>query len=139
VADLKRCARSALFVPPAVDEAVLRAARQHLERPVAQPFAWMTLSRWAAAAALLCIVGLLAFQLSRLATRPLPSPGFAREDLNHDGRVDILDAFTLARQLKSVHGAQKPAVDLNGDGIVDERDVTALAARAVQLPKGGRS
>jgi hypothetical protein len=64
---------------------------------------------------------------------------FAREDLNHDGRVDILDAFDLARTLKTRPGLTSPVMDVNGDGVVDERDVTSLAARAVQLPKGGRS
>jgi len=29
--------------------------------------------------------------------------------------------------------------DVNGDGVVDERDVQALAARAVSLESGGRS
>ena len=61
---------------------------------------------------------------------------FAREDINHDGRVDILDAFQLARELES--GA-KPAADLNGDGVVDQRDADLIAARAVRLEKGGRS
>jgi hypothetical protein len=62
----------------------------------------------------------------------------AGEDLNHDGRVDILDAFQLARQLQT---GQKPAagLDLNGDGVVDWRDVEVLATRAVHLEKGGQS
>jgi hypothetical protein len=52
--------------------------------------------------------------------------------------VDILDAFALARQLKSglVPG---PGQDINGDGVVDERDVETIAAQAVRLQKGGHS
>jgi hypothetical protein len=52
--------------------------------------------------------------------------------------MDILDAFTLARQLKSgpVH---EPRWDVNHDGTVDERDVRAIAVEVVRLDKGGRS
>jgi hypothetical protein len=52
--------------------------------------------------------------------------------------VDILDAFALARQLKQ-GGSGNLQLDVNGDGVVDERDVAALAARAVKLERGGRS
>ena len=55
-------------------------------------------------------------------------------DLDQSGRVDILDAFALARQLDSdvvpTHG------DFNGDGIVDRADVDAIAMAAVRLPDG---
>jgi hypothetical protein len=61
---------------------------------------------------------------------------FAREDLNHDGRVDILDAFQLARELKS---GKAPKMDLNADGHTDASDVEVLARRSVSLEKGGRS
>ena len=64
--------------------------------------------------------------------------GFSQGDLNHDGKVDILDAFALARELRT--GVRPtPQMDLNGDGVVDERDVATLAAQAVSLGKGGRS
>jgi hypothetical protein len=67
-----------------------------------------------------------------------PGNSFAKEDLNLDGRVDILDAFALATKLKA--GAiASPQLDLNGDGVVDSRDVAVLAAQAVSLRKGGRS
>jgi len=60
------------------------------------------------------------------------------EDLNGDGVVDMLDAFALARELQH-EPASHPQLDLNGDGVVDEHDVQALAARAVSLETGGRS
>jgi len=59
-------------------------------------------------------------------------------DLNHDGRVDVLDAFQLARELKqqqSLGGGR----DVNGDGRVDAADVEFLAKQAVTLEKGRRS
>ena len=61
-------------------------------------------------------------------------PGTAArpEDLNADGRVDMLDAFALARELQQDR-TPGPQIDLNRDGMVDERDVEMLAARAVRL------
>ena len=99
-------------------------------------FSWPGVVRWAAAAA---IVVLLLVTLPQLLRKPgaLPVVGLAG-DLNRNGQVDILDAFALARQLKA--GTHPGADwDVNGDGVVDERDVAALAARAVSLGKGGRS
>jgi hypothetical protein len=46
-----------------------------------------------------------------------------------------LDAFSLARRLQQ-GGTPDPALDINGDGVVDDRDVETLAARAVQLQPG---
>jgi hypothetical protein len=57
----------------------------------------------------------------------------AREDVTGDGRVDILDAFALARRIERADVRQP---DLNSDGRVDQRDVEALAARAVRLEGG---
>ena len=80
--------------------------------------------------------------LTHLVTRSISNysrqAAFAREDVNHDGRVDILDAFALARQLKA-GAARATRFDINGDGVVDERDVASIAARAVRLEKGGHS
>jgi hypothetical protein len=63
---------------------------------------------------------------------------FVRGDLNHDRHVDILDAFALARQLKQGGPGNLP-LDVNGDGVVDERDVEALVVRAVKLEPAGHS
>jgi hypothetical protein len=69
---------------------------------------------------------------------PTPAARYSRGDVNHDGQVDILDAFALARELKAgAHPSRQ--LDINGDGVVDERDVATLAARAVSLEKGGHS
>jgi hypothetical protein len=52
-------------------------------------------------------------------------------DINHDGRVDILDAYILAQKI-SRHEPLDPAWDLNGDGVVDQKDVDLIAGIAVQ-------
>jgi hypothetical protein len=136
-AALKELPARRVFVPPAVDQAVLRAARRHLAGPERSGFerfrVWLGWPAVAAAGlALLVLIGVFA-------TGPIGSRrSVAREDINGDGQVDVLDAFQLARDLPA--GRQPaPDLDLNGDGAVDRRDVEALAARAVKLEKGGRS
>ena len=125
------------FVPPTVDQAVLRAARRQFRPRLAPRRLWLRFVPWAAGgvAALLLLT-----LLPRLLQHPRSSPdgSLAREDLNRDGRVDVLDAFALARQLKTGR-APSLQLDVNGDGVVDERDVQAIAAQAVKLEKGGRS
>ena len=139
-AKFKQFPAPCLFVPPTVDEQILRAARQHLqrqERPRSALFAkWRLALSLSGIAAMFLIAALV---ISLKLAGPRAGARFAREDLNRDGRVDILDAFSLARTLKNRPTPYNPALDINGDGVVDERDVTSLAARAVQLPKGGRS
>jgi predicted anti-sigma-YlaC factor YlaD len=58
------------------------------------------------------------------------------DDVNGDGRLDVLDAFALARAVES--GTARPAWDVNRDGAVDGRDVDAVAAAAVALGGDGR-
>ena len=71
---------------------------------------------------------------------PVASPRIAATfDPAKPGGVTILDAFTLAKLLKSQQQQSAPSSpvsptwDINGDGVVDDRDVESLAQRAVQL------
>jgi len=137
VSALKRLPKPAIFIPPTLDEAVVRAAHRHLDKQ--QRPQWFGFMPWfAAAAAVIVALGVIGQFLQKPTSPRSAGPTFAQEDLNHDGQVDILDAFALARQLK---GGEKlpPQMDINHDGVVDERDVAAVAARAVSLEKGGRS
>jgi hypothetical protein len=136
VSALRQLPQENIFVPRMMDEAVLREARRHLDKPTREiSVFWRWIPRLAVVTGMLALV--LVIVLVRPGSTP-PPPMFAREDLNHDGRVDILDAFALARQLKS--GAPSgPGTDINGDGVVDQRDVEVLATRAVRLDKGGPS
>ena len=135
VAALKELPARRVFVPPTVDEAVLRAARRQLAPRLRPGFGWLRFRfAWPAiAAACLALIGIIYFFSKTGSDAEL-----AREDLNHDGRVDILDAFQLARELRS--GEKAPAGrDVNGDGVVDERDAALIAVHAVKLGKGTRS
>jgi hypothetical protein len=147
VTALKEPSARRVFVPPSTDAAVIRAARQYIARsptslsPSAGARAgvrriFMRLLRpwllWpTVATACLALAGLAYF------TSRSPHQSFAREDLNRDGRVDILDAFQLAREIQSGANSTPPA-DLNNDGIVDRRDAELIATQVVKLEKGGQ-
>jgi len=75
-----------------------------------------------------------------VASKPMASltsdvRGVAKVDIDRNGRVDILDAFKLARQLES-GGRSEMRWDINGDGVVDRSDVDTVAFVAVRLDKG---
>jgi hypothetical protein len=82
--------------------------------------------RWSGATAAIAAAVIVAITL-------LPStPKF------HAGqKVTILDAFSLARQLKSGKTPDK-SWDVNHDGKIDQADVDALAQRAVSLGGGAQ-
>jgi hypothetical protein len=65
------------------------------------------------------------------------APGGVREDIDGNGRVDILDAFALARSIRDGGGGGRAEWDVTGDGRVDEADVKAIAAAAVRLEQMG--
>jgi len=138
VAALKRLPQEPVFIPPTLDEAVLRAARRHLEKPRPERVAWLRWMPWAAAAAALVLLAALPQLLNRHRARPAGYSALAGGDLNHDGRMDILDAFALARELRQ-GGPGNPQGDVNSDGVIDERDVGVIAERAVKLEQGGQS
>jgi len=159
VAAFKQLPKTPIFIPPTLDEALIKAARQHLAAPEKKRTLWSRLRPWTAAAAGFAAVilvayphakELLGFGQSRKAVRrgwenvhtgiQIQSHGlaYAREDLNRDGKVDILDAFMLAKKLQALH-VSDPNLDINRDGIVDRRDAEAIAAHAVSLEKRGHS
>ncbi len=139
VSALKELPQEPSFIPATLDEAVLRAAQQQLSRPEGRRVKWIGWMPWlAATGAVILLLAVIPSFSKKPASVAVYRTSIAREDLNHDGRVDILDAFALARQLRS--GTRPdPQLDLNGDGVVDERDVATLAAQAVKLEKGGHS
>ncbi len=57
-----------------------------------------------------------------------------KRDIDRSGKVDILDAFAVARGIKS--GKPSLAWDVKGDGKVDQQDIDDIAALAVRV-KGG--
>lgn len=118
-------------VPETLDTTVLSAARRHFRRGAARGPSLRGVLALAAAAALVAAVFLWGVPGAGDPEDPGFSLAFAREDLDRSGRVDILDAFLLARRVEE--GATEAAWDLSGDGVVDRRDVDLAAASAVQV------
>jgi hypothetical protein len=162
---LRQLPREPVFVPPTLDEALMKAARQHLGREKKKGINWFRSLPWSVATAGLATVILLAYphakekilgpgrstiSRSTKSVQGESEPGESgvqwqshgladvREDLNGDGKVDILDAFMLAKKLQGAPSSD-PRLDINGDGVIDRRDIETIAAHAVSLEKKGRS
>lgn len=121
------------------DGAIRFAIRGHFESQFARRHALRRVLRWTSAAAAIAAIVLISIALLPSKHRGnspanVAIQSFAKEDLNADGRVDVLDAFFLARQIKA-GGSLDAKWDVNSDGVVDDRDVAALAAVAVSLQR----
>ena len=136
--DLNILFKSQFSIPPEIDRAVLDRAHQHFT-----PKHWghrilLHINIWRIAAAAAVII--LAFSLN-LTQKPGPTTsqsllGEARAvDIDRNGRVDILDAFKLARYVESPERTEKKW-DINGDGLINSNDVDLVASAAVRLDKG---
>lgn len=135
-------------VPPEIDRAISDRIHRHFVgiKPLEgkhRRFRWAAL--WKVAAAVAVVI--FAFSLD-LTKKPEPatdrsiSTGAQATDIDLNGRVDILDAFTLARQIEQAGHSEenlsqrKQGWDMNGDGRVDHSDVDIVALAAVRLEKG---
>lgn len=144
---------NALFKPQQpvlqeADRAVLDRARQHFFRQEfvkvrRRRFCWVGLWRIAAAAAI--VIFAFSLDLTKKSVPTTERPVFAQVqaiDIDRNGRVDILDAFKLARQIESAGltktnlSLRKQGWDINGDGLVNRNDVDLVAFAAVRLDKG---
>jgi len=136
--DLAHLYDARINVPESVDRAVLAEADRRLAaapRPRLR-IAWLAGSLATAAAIVLAVMLSFALLISR-------GPSHARlaalpGDVDASGRVDILDAFALARHLDQ-GAALQPGWDLNADGRIDRADVDLIAGQAVSLGKGTHS
>lgn len=126
--------KQAVFIPAAIDQAVVEQAKSHLARIKVQRARWQR-AQWLAVATCVALAVVIAQTVLR---RNGGEGAYVREDLNRDGRVDILDAFQLAREIQK-GTTRTTSGDFNGDGKVDRADTEILAKRAVSLEKGGRS
>lgn len=137
--DLKAFFEPQVEVPPEVDRAVIDHAHKH--------FATMQSGKarrlrihwgWRIAAAAAVIIFAFSLDLTKQTgpiTDSLTLSKTQAVDIDRNGRVDILDAFKLARQIKAA-GPTETEWDFNGDGLIDSSDVDVVALAAVRLDKG---
>ena len=135
--DLAALGRRNIEVPTDIDDVVMAAARSALRERRGGNIATRHWARWTAVAAGLA---LLVWTGSLMTSKPVVQPAALRTlvsgpgDFDRSGRVDILDAFALARQLDS--DIAPTFGDFNGDGRIDRADVDAIAMAAVRLTEG---
>ncbi len=139
-------------VPAEVDEAILTAARARI---AARRRAWIVLRRVSIAATAAAAAIGLAVWIGQGGPQSTPSAEMNiaaltpadhvaptdPKDIDRNGHINILDAFMLARRLDErlrTTAGRSPDWDINGDGVVDQGDVDAVAMAAVSL-KGGAS
>jgi hypothetical protein len=126
-------------VPPAIDLAILARAREQLaaRRPERigflgrlQPLIRRPLIRRPLIAAAATASLIIALWGGLELRRPPLTPG----DLDANGRVDIADAFHLARLL-AADSSPKAEWDVNQDGLIGQADVESIAEAAVSLSR----
>ncbi len=144
--DLKMLHAAPAAIPSVTDEAILAHTRRHM---IGRRRSRL-LVRWAvppaAAAAVIMWVVFNPFATPEVedaphfeSTGPLATRQLAdHRDIDGNGRVDILDALALARNIKDNRVAEQPW-DFNGDGAIDRQDVDTVAQSAVSLNKGASS
>jgi hypothetical protein len=132
-AELVRLHDPGIAVPSELDDTILSRARQSFRVRVQR---WVIVRRVSVglAAAAILTVGIRVFiPHGDSPRRPLQRPQLAQiADINHDGRVDILDAYSVARRIAR-HEPLNSAWDVNGDGVVDQKDVDIIANLAVHV------
>jgi len=138
-ADLNALFQSRVGVPPDVDRAVMDRAHKHFA-PLQSGKGRLLRIHWAWRIAAAAAIIILAFSLDLTKqTGPTTDRFLLSEtqakDIDRNGRVDILDAFKLAKNIESA-GNTQIKWDFNGDGLIDRSDVDVVAFAAVRLDKG---
>ena len=150
--DLNTLFKPQFSVPPELDRAIMDQANRRLVQRHWRHRVFHHISIWRIAAAAAVII--FAFSLN-LTEKPGPTTSQTNlveaqaVDIDRNGRVDILDAFKLARHIESAdrtktnlspvsstgQALREQGWDINGDGLVDRNDVDQVALAAVRLDK----
>ena len=126
---------SAPAVSRFTDEQILAAARQQTIRR--NRMRWMTRYAIGSIAAAAAVV-LIAIKINHRHQPAFESDRevASSEDVNRDGKLDILDAYFMARKAAANEPMSKEW-DFNHDGNVDNKDVDIVALAAVKIKSGG--
>ena len=138
-ADMNALFEPQVGVPPEVDRAVMDRAHNQLTPLQSGKGRHLRIHwGWRIAAAAAVIILAFSLDLTKQPNQTIDSFSISKtqaEDIDQNGRVDILDAFKLARHIEST-GRTETEWDFNGDGLVDRSDVDMVAFAAVRLDKG---
>lgn len=138
-------------IPSNIDLSILADARRHFEQhgPAAlrlRKRRRVSLWQWTAIGSTVAAACVLFFAIQT--QPPQPKNSFAArsnaasadaelvgdigltKDVDLNGRVDILDAFAMARQIRS---GQNKLYDMNHDGRFDQTDIDIVARESVKL------
>lgn len=124
-----------------IDESVLADARRHFEqhgpwshRPARRrkisAWQWTAIASTIAAACAAIVVWQPAEMSDESFTDATKVQDPEGSDVDQNGRVDILDAFALARQMRDGVGSGH---DINHDGRFDQLDIEIVARESVKL------
>ena len=139
--DLRRLAKVEMIVPNQIERDLLARAQRHLAPRNRLRIHLRRAAPLAAAAGLALTVGVALWATSGRRSSPVPPIDRATPiamDIDGSGRVDILDAFVIARAIESGISL-KSTWDVTADGVVDLRDADAVAAAAVSITESSRS
>jgi len=134
---IARMHRVEVPVPVELDQTILADAKRSF---LGRRRAWMLIGRLSIGIATAALVAIavrvfVAAPSSHPPTAMVQPPKLYQiADVNHDGRVDILDAYIVARTIAR-HEPLDPAWDINGDGVVDQKDVDLIATLAVRAAR----
>lgn len=132
-------------VPSNIDQSILADARRHFEQhgPASlRPTRWRRVSKWQWTVLGSSVAAACVLFFAMKAQPPQNEQTFAarsvdessdaelKSDVDLNGQVDILDAFAMARQIRS---GQDMRYDINRDGRFDKLDIDIVAREAVKL------
>jgi hypothetical protein len=116
-------------IPSSLDQAIHAAAQERFDRRRRLRL----MARWGTGlAAGLAAVIVIVVSLNR----PPASKSIVKGDVNGDGQFNMVDALALAKHIADNDKPDK-AWDVNGDGVIDQKDIDAIASSAVSLKQGG--
>ena len=127
-------------IPDEADSRMRHAIQHHFAQHGRRSPSRRRMLGWSGAIAALLGLAITAWLL-------VPRPQVATEwslvevrpaDIDRSGRVDILDAWALAHMVEQ-NATANAALDINGDGVIDHRDVDAVAMQAVSVSGGSKS
>ncbi len=136
--DLQALFTSNKLPPSQIDQTILHRAEQHLH-PLGRSRTNTKLLRWSGVAVAIaaCLMIMFWMNISDTAKQIQPPNMIAvnPKDINNNGKVDIMDAFTLAKAIEN-NKTPQATWDINKDHKINQQDVDAIALAAVQLSQG---